>query len=81
MSDTIEVTLAYPFEHDGVKHRADSTVRLPLEVGKDLLWKGRARRPEKKAPKKAPRRPANPQTPAALAEDTPAAEANAQKEQ
>lgn len=44
MSDKLKVTLAYPFtDAEGVAHRADSTVSLPLEVAKNLLHGGRAR--------------------------------------
>lgn len=51
MSDeNIRVTLAYPYTgEDGVAHRADSTISLPLEVGKNLIHSGRARVPDSKA--------------------------------
>lgn len=70
MSDTIEVTLAYPYtDADGVEHDADSTITLPKHVGKDLIHFGRAR-----APKPAP------QSPAKKAKGNPATKATAQKE-
>jgi hypothetical protein len=44
VSDNLKVTLAYPYtDAEGVNHRADSTVSLPLEVAQGLLWNGRAR--------------------------------------
>lgn len=55
MSENLKVTLAYPYTGpDGVEHRADSTVSLPLEEAKNLLHAGRARpteTPTKKATK------------------------------
>jgi hypothetical protein len=45
--DKIRVTLAYPYtDADGVAHRADSTISLPRAVASDLVYAGRARRPE-----------------------------------
>lgn len=50
MSENLRVTLAYPYTGpDGVEHRADSTVSLPLEVAKNLIHFGRARVPDTKA--------------------------------
>lgn len=47
MSENLKVTLAYPYTGpDGVEHRADSTVTLPVEDAQHLLWSGRARLPE-----------------------------------
>lgn len=74
MSDTLKVTLAYPLEHEGKIHKADSTVALPRELAKNLLWNGKARLPAKSSSKPAP------ETPAAPAEDTTATTATAQKE-
>lgn len=52
MNATKKVTLAYPYAtEDGVEHRADSTISLPIEVANDLLYAGRARDPEKPAAK------------------------------
>lgn len=45
------VTLAYPLEHDGKTHKADTTVELPDELAIELVAAGRARKPE--ATKKA----------------------------
>lgn len=72
MSDTIEVTLAYPYtDADGEEHAADSTITLPRHVGKDLIHAGRARLPK---PKPAPKSPAK------KASGNPATTATAQKE-
>lgn len=47
MSESLKVTLAYPYTGpDGVEHRADRTVSLPVEVAQHLLWSGRARAAE-----------------------------------
>lgn len=49
MSETIKVTLAYPYtDAEGKAHKADATVTLPHEVGKNLIHAGRARRPDDK---------------------------------
>lgn len=49
-AEKIRVTLAYPYtDDDGKMHKADSTVSLPREVGKNLIHAGRARVPDTKA--------------------------------
>lgn len=54
MSENLKVTLAYPYTGpDGIEHRADSTVSLPLEEAKNLLYGGRARPAETPAKKAA----------------------------
>jgi hypothetical protein len=54
MSDNLKVTLAYPYtDADGVNHRADTTVSLPVEVAQNLLWNGLARAAEKTPTTKA----------------------------
>lgn len=62
MSDTIKVTLAYPYtDSDGKGHRADTTLSLPREDAKNLIHAGRARYPDPVA-KKASDTPATPAT-------------------
>lgn len=69
MSDTIKVTLAYPYtDPDGKTHAADKTISVPRNVGNDLLYAGLAREPD-------------PKSPASTASGNPAIPATAQKEE
>jgi hypothetical protein len=42
----VKVELAYPLEHEGTNHRADSTVSLPESLATELVTYGRARYPD-----------------------------------
>lgn len=43
MASNTKVTLAWPLERDGVKHRADTTISVPQDEAAELLRSGRAR--------------------------------------
>lgn len=49
MAKNTKVTLAWPLERDGVKHKVGTTISVPDDEAASLLRAGRARTPDAKS--------------------------------